>query len=254
MLTKPYTYVGIDPTAGRFPFTLAALNPDLRLTKLITGDLDEMLTFLSDQEDCVVAINAPPRPNLGLVRQDLEKQNLAAGQLRGSDLRLAERELRACGIYVQPTPGRIEACPAWMQMGFDLYHSLGATGFMPYPTDSASRQWLETHPHAAFCTLIGQIPLAKPTLEGRLQRQIALYEQGIGMKDPMEFFEEITRHKLLHGAFPMELVYTPEELDTIMAAYMAYTVVNSPKETISIGDSREGQIVLPVMALKEKYS
>ena len=138
-------------------------------------------------------------------------------------------------------------------MGFDLFRRLNEAGFKQYPSEEAPQQWLETHPHAAFCALLGQIPLSKPTLEGRLQRQIALYEQGIDMKDPMEFFEEITRHKLLHGAFPMELVYTAEELDTVMAAYMAYCVINSPQETVFIGDQQEGQIALPVANLKERY-
>ena len=74
------------------------------------------------------------------------------------------------------------------------------------------------------------------------------------MRDPMEFFEEITRHKLLHGAFPMELVYSAEELDTLMAAYMAFSVANSPQETVLIGNQQEGQIALPVARLKERYS
>ena len=254
MLTNPFTYAGIDPTAGRFPFTFAALNQDLKLVVLAAGDVNDVIEFLAGQNACVVAVNAPPRPNHGLVRKNLENQNLARGQLRGSDMRQAESELRERGITVSPTPARVEACPAWMQMGFDLFHRLEEAGFKQYPQEHASLQWLETHPHAAFCALLGQIPLSKPTLEGRLQRQIALYEQGIGMKDPMEFFEEITRHKLLHGAFPMEQVYTTEELDTIMAAYMAYCVVNSPQETMFIGNNQEGQIALPVMSLKERYS
>jgi predicted nuclease with RNAse H fold len=254
MLTKPLTYVGVDPTAGRFPFTLAAINQDRKLIVLAAGDMDDVLAFLAEQKSCVVAVNAPPRLNHGLVRKNLEKQNLAPGQLRGSDLRQAESELRARGISVSPTPARLEACPAWMQMGFDLFHRLELAGFKQFPAEMASQQWLETHPHAAFCALLGQIPLSKPILEGRLQRQIALYEQGIDMKDPMEFFEEITRHKLLHGAFPMELVYTSEELDTLMAAYMAFCAGNCPQDTILIGDIQEGQIALPVMSLKEKYS
>jgi hypothetical protein len=253
MLTKPLTYVGVDPTSGRFPFTLAALNQDRKVIVLAAGDVDDVLAFLAEQEACVVAVNAPPHPNHGLVRKDLEKQNLAPGQLRGSDMRLAEAELRARGISVSPTPARLEICPGWMQMGFDLFHRLGEAGFKQYPTEKAHQQWVETHPHAAFCALLGQIPLSKPTLEGRLQRQIALYEQGLGMRDPMEFFEEITRHKLLHGAFPMELVYTAEELDSLVAAYMAYCVVNSPEETIFIGNLQEGQIALPTVRLKEKY-
>ena len=254
MLTKPLTYVGVDPTAGRFPFTLAALDQDRKLIVLAAGDINDVLAFLTEQKASIVAVNAPPRPNHGLVRKNLEKQNLARGQLRGSDMRQAECELRARGISLSPTPARVETCPAWMQMGFNLFHRLEEAGFKQYPAEKAPQQWLETHPHAAFCALLGQIPLSKPTLEGRLQRQIALYEQGIDMKDPMEFFEEITRHKLLHGAFPMELVYSAEELDTLMAAYMAFCVVNSPEETILIGNQQEGQIALPVASLKERYS
>jgi len=254
MLTKPLSYVGVDPTAGRFPFNLAAINQDRKVILMAAGDVNDVMAFLTEQKACVVAVNAPPHPNHGLVRKNLEKQNLAPGQLRGSDMRQAESELRARGISVSPTPGRFEICPGWMQMGFDLFQRMEEAGFKQYPAEKAPQQWLETHPHAAFCALLGQIPLSKPTLEGRLQRQIALYEQGIGIKDPMEFFEEITRHKLLHGAFPMELVYSSEELDTLMAAYMAYCVVNCPQETMVIGNPQEGQIALPVMSLKERYS
>jgi hypothetical protein len=248
------TFIGIDPTAGRQPFTFAALDQERHLIALAAGDGNELLTFITDHQPAVVAVNAPPRPNHGLVRKNLEKQNLASGQLRGSDLRVTESELRAHGISIQPTPARVESCPAWMQMGFDLYHRLEDAGYLPYPSEQAPHQWVETHPHAAFCALLGRFPLPKPTLEGRLQRQIALYEQGVGIKDPMEFFEELTRHKLLQGFLPMEIVYAAEELDTLMAAYLAYCVANSPQDTILIGDREEGQIALPVSSLKEKYS
>jgi predicted nuclease with RNAse H fold len=254
MQTPSLTFVGVDPTAGRHPFTFAALDQDRQLVALAAGDVNDVLAFLTEQKAFVVAVNAPPHPNHGLVREKLEKQNLAPGQLRGSDMRQAECELRERGISVSPTSSRVETCPAWMQMGFDLFRRLDEAGFKQYPSEIASQQWLETHPHAAFCALLGQLPLPKPTLEGRLQRQIALYEQGIGIKDPMEFFEEITRHKLLHGVLPMEFVYATEELDTLMAAYMAYCVVNCPQEMILVGNHQEGQIALPVASLKERYS
>jgi hypothetical protein len=253
MLESSPTFVGVDPTAGRHPFTFAALDQDRRMVALAAGDVNDVLTFLIEQKAMVVAVNAPPHPNYGLVRKNLEMQNLAPGQLRGSDIRQAECDLHARGISISPTPSRVEICPAWMQMGFVLFRRLDEAGFKQYPAEKPSPQWLETHPHAAFCALLGRLPLPKPTLEGRLQRQSALYEQGVGIKDPMEFFEEITRHKLLHGALPMELVYAAEELDTLMAAYMAYCVVNCPRETILIGDQQEGQIALPVASLKESY-
>jgi hypothetical protein len=250
---SPYSFVGVDPTAGRNPFTFAALDDHRQLVALAVGDIEGYLAFLADHQAITVAVNAPPHPNQGLVRRSLENQNLAPGQLRGSDLRQAESLLREHGILVSPTPSRLELCPGWMQMGFDLFRRLDNAGFKQYPAGIKELQWLETHPQAAFCALLGKIPFPKPTLEGRLQRQIALFEQGVGIKDPMEFFEEITRHKLLHGMLPMELVYTPEELDALMSAYMAYCVINCPQETMLIGDQGEGQIALPVTSLKDRY-
>jgi len=254
MQKAPLSFVGVDPTAGRHPFTFAALDQDRQLVVLAAGNIEDVLAFLIDCQAVTVAVNAPPRPNHGLVRKNLEKQNLAPGQLRGSDMRQAESELREHGISVSPTPSRTEICPAWMQMGFDLYRRLEEAGFNQYPAEITPHQWLETHPHAAFCALLGKLPLPKPTLEGRLQRQIALYEKGVGIKDPMGFFEEITRHRLLHGVLPMELVYAAEELDTLMAAYMAFCVINCPQEMMLIGDKGEGQIALPVAHLRERYS
>ena len=95
--------------------------------------------------------------------------------------------------------------------------------------------------------------LAKPTLEGRQQRQLVLYEQGLGIRDPMEFFEEMTRHKLLKGILPLEQIYSAEALDAIAAAYMAYLAGRHPERLGKLGDAQEGQIFLPVLALKEKY-
>jgi predicted RNase H-like nuclease len=141
-----------------------------------------------------------------------------------------------------------------VQTGFDFHRKLEGTGFAPYPTENSTHQWLETHPHAAYCALLGKLPLPKPTLEGRLQRQLVLYEQDMGIKDPMEFFEEITRHRLLKGVLPTEFIYTSEELDALVAAFTAYLATSKPGEVVWVGNKQEGQIVLPVSELKEVYS
>jgi hypothetical protein len=223
------------------------------LVSLESGDTDDVLEFITSHQATVVAISAPPQPNQGLVRKKLEDLDRRPGQLRGSNMRQAESELRARGIMVLGTPSHYGSCPAWMQLGFNLYQSIEELGFKQYPAENSMRQWLETQPHAAYCALLGQIPLPKPTLEGRLQRQTVLFEQGAGINDPMAFFEELTRHKMLRGTFPMDLIYAPEELDTLMAAYVAYHGWMFPQNTMKIGDEREGQIILPVATLKDKY-
>jgi predicted nuclease with RNAse H fold len=254
MLFSKTTYIGIDPSGGRHSFTYAALDDDCQLIALASGEIDDVLAFLGGQQATVVAVNAPYGPNKGLVRKMMENQSLTPGQLRGTDLRLAEYKLRERGISVSPTSFRTESCAAWMQIGFNFYRKLEGMAFKPCSSESATHQWIETHPHAAYCALLGQLPLPKPTLEGRLQRQLALYEQDMGIKDPMGFFEEITRHRLLKGVLPTEYIYKAEELDAMVAAFTAYLAVKESGRVVRIGDELEGQITLPVSGLKESYT
>ena len=254
MLSSKTTFLGIDLSGGRHPFTYAALDEDCQLMALASGEVEEVLAFVGELQGTVMAVNAPHNPNRGLVRKKLEKQLLTPVHLRGADMRLGENELRQRGISISPTASRPEICAAWMQSGFDFYRRLETTGFQSYPSDNASHQWLETHPHAAYCALLGKLPFPKPTLEGRLQRQLVLYEKDMGIKDPMNFFEEITRHRLMKGVLPIEFIYSSEELDALVAALTAYLAVRQPKEVIWVGDKLEGQIVLPVTALNDTYS
>lgn len=126
-------------------------------------------------------------------------------------------------------------------------------GFQPYPADQAAHQWLETNPHACFCVLLEQVLFPKPTLEGRLQRQLILHERGLRIKDPMDFFEEITRFKLKKGILPLNLIYSSEHLDALVAAYTAWLAAHKPHETLLLGEAQEGRLALPVRELKEKY-
>lgn len=254
MTTPPSKiYIGVDPTAGLHPFTYAAVDQDCQLIHLAAGQADDLMEFISHQPSVALAFNAPYQPNLGLVRRKFESVHLTGGHARGLDLRIAEFELREHGILISPTVSRSDGCPAWMQMGFEFYRLLEKSGFQCYSPKRSGNQIIETHPHAAFCAILGKIPLPKPTLEGRLQRQVALFHLGMGIKDPMAFFEEITLHKLLQGTLPMELIYTPEELDALLATLVAYQIFNNADEMLFIGDEREGQIALPVKTLKDKY-
>jgi len=253
MLFHDLVFVGVDPTSARKSFTYAALDRGMNLVALADGELEEALGFLAGQKSAFVAVNSPSGVNRGVVREKMKQEMLEPHQIRGAELRVAEFELRRRGIVVSGTPARRESCPAWMQSGFELYRRLEKMGFKWYLEDQFPYQMLETHPHACFCALAGQLPLPKPTLEGRLQRQLLLYERGVGIRDPMDFFEEITRHKLLQGNFPMQLVYPSEYLDALAAAYMAHAAHENPQGIMYVGDEREGRIFLPVAALKEKY-
>lgn len=255
MLFDAFLFVGVDPTGGRKPFTYAALDQNGKLVALNGGEMEDVLAFIGGQPGALLAINAPPRPSMGLIRRDQVRQSLPPLQISGRslDMRLAEHHLREHNINVSMTPARREMCSSWVQTGFEFYKRLEPLGFKLFPDLESNFQNLESHPHASFCVLLGQNPLPRTNMEGRLQRQLALYEEGLGIRDPMDFFEELTRHRLLRGVLPVEKIYTAEELDAIVAAYTAYVAGRHPERVMHIGDESEGQITLPVDQLKPKY-
>jgi hypothetical protein len=253
MLFNESVFVGIDPTSSQKSFTYAALDKDLNLLALADGEMEDVVSFLGGQQKATVAINAPSGLNHGLVRERMKREMLTPHRIRGAELRIAEYELRERGIAVTGTPASVGLCPGWMQLGFDLYRKLEKLGYKKYPQENEPHQLMETHPHACYSVLAGKLPLSKPSLEGRLQRQLLLHERGLRIKDPMDFFEEITRHKMMKGIWPMELLYSPEQLDSLVAAFTAWMTFHKREIVSTIGDKQEGVIVLPEWELKEKY-
>jgi hypothetical protein len=82
---------------------------------------------------------------------------------------------------------------------------------------------------------------------------LILHEQGLGIQDPMDFFEEVTRHRLLKGLLPLVNLYQASELDALAAAFTAYTAAKHPNQISMVGTPDEGRIIIPVPELKQKY-
>ncbi len=49
----------------------------------------------------------------------------------------------------------------------------------------------------------------------------------------MEFFEEITRHKLLQGVLPSEYIHSSRQLDALMMAYISWMAGNPSEKLVS---------------------
>lgn len=254
---KP-VYIGIDSTAGRRPFTYAILDDQLRVTACGEGQYMEVLDLVLGFPAAVVAVDAPQSPNHGLMaRPEYRKRLGLPPQGAGwRDCKVAEYELRRHGIGLYLTPQDAGRAAPWMQLGFQLYASLRGAGFQPYPAaPAAGRVFLEIYPHSGFTVRLGRRPLRKDTLEGRLQRQIVLYDEGLAVADPMDAVEELTRHHLREGQLAFPGLHTHDELDALMAAFTAFLTVRQPEQVTAVGDPDEGQIIVPIAPadFKERY-
>jgi hypothetical protein len=243
------TCIGIDIAPSRRPFSYAALDKNKRLLALGQCQILEVLAYTSGQERALIALNAPFRPNQGLMQQDDIRKSLSPRPKanRWIDLRLAEYELHAAGITVPHTPAREKDCHGWQRHGFTLAENFSSYGYQQYsPSEDAPRQMLETQTDAIFHLITGNVPAEDRSLEGRLQRQLLLHERDIPVTDPMDLFEEITRFRLLKGELAVNNVLSTGELNALMATWMAWLAVNEPEKVQKFGDPAEGQLFLPI--------
>ncbi len=257
MLFDQVVYVGIDPTAGGRPMHFAVLDQDLRLAALSQGDLETVLAFVGGLERAVVAIDAPQSPNHGLMlRPEIRRRfDLPPGGRSWGQWKVCEYEMRRRNIRLYNTPRKEEDASAWMRVGFSLYRRMQAMGYrlLVDGQTPADRMVLEVHPHACFAALLGRRPFLKQTLEGRLQRQLVLFLEGLDIIDPFTVLEEITRHHLLGGSLPLTGLLEHDELDAIVSAFTAYLVGVKPERVSQVGDQDEGLITVPVPQLLDFY-
>jgi Protein of unknown function (DUF429) len=249
------TFIGIDPTAGEKPFVYAAMDHELRLLALGHGSIDDVMAFAAGQRQAIVGVCAPRQPNQGVMARPDIRQNLSPPPNPGrwSNFRLADYLLRQHNLSIPQVPSDEFQAPNWMRNGFALFHRLEMLGYRTYPEPGADRQNLEVYPYACYAVMLGVLPFPKLSLEGRLQRQLALFEHDIDVPDAMRIFEEITRHRLLKGVLPLETLFTAGELDALVAAYTAWLAAMHAEKVTLLGDPHEGQIVLPGVELKSRY-
>jgi predicted RNase H-like nuclease len=240
MLFSHAAYIGIILGSGRALFTLAALDAECNLLNLLHGRLDDALTLLNSYPSVIAALDAPST----LARPASRKR--PADEVRAAERELRERGILAARAALKPDSPR-------GKHGRALYDGLRKAGFILHPDDGATHLWFESNPHACFTVLLGHNPMPRQSLEGRLQRQIILYDAGVNVSEPMDFFDELTRHNLKMGQLPLDQIHTPDELDALVLAYTAWMVLKHPAETNSVGTEEEGIVVLPVGELKEKY-
>ena len=242
------TFLGIDVTFGPKPVTFVALDEEQQPVAIGEGDVHDALAFAAGQTGgALTAVNAAARPNTGRMKRAEVRKALTPLPARGkyTALRQVEYELLQAGMEIPETPDSPEKSLPWVRRGFTLVEKLAALDYHPYPEEEAPRQWLEINADAAFWSLLGVIPLQAGTLEGRIQRQVALLDEQLKVPDAMDFFEEITRFKLLKSNLPTQNIFSQPEINAWIAAHTAWLAANEPERIRTFGEPEEGQIFLP---------
>ena len=248
MLFSGELYVGIDLTRGERSIYYAALDKDLEPVTLAQDDYSSLLAYLGGQQKAVLGVCGPARPNASiLVNAESRTQFLIElGKGRPGNMRVAEYFLKQRKLPVYQTPDTVQQAPDWMKTSFKLYQHLQKTGYKEYFVGcQAERQVVEICSEVGYrAWLTGEV-LPRNKFYGRMQRQLALYDLGVNLPDPMDFFEEITRFKILQGKLPEKVILSTGLLSALGAAYIAWQTQHQPEEVSLVGIKNEGQIAIP---------
>ncbi len=257
MLFSDALFIGLNPAAPGRPLNYAALDTDLRLVAMDQADFETALAFIAGQEKAVVAINAPQGRGKGFMQQPevRRRYNLDPNGKTWSKWRVCEYELRRRNIRVVNSPSLERLAPGWVDVGLQVYRRLARLGFalLVVEEEPRGRSVLEVQPHAGYSVLLERQPFTKATLEGRLQRQLVLYLQGIDIVNPMHALEEVTRHHLLTGRLPLEGLLAQSDLDALLAAFTAYLAASQPERVCQLGEREEGFLTVPAPELLDFY-
>jgi hypothetical protein len=194
---------------------------------------DALADLLDELRPVTVAIDAPPKPGLELLRHPGEASRLPVPPRPGTHLgrRIAEYELSRRGIGSHQTPHDEERLFTWMTAGFEAFRAAARAGYPAFlggPVAAGSPLALEAFPYASYVALAGCL---SPGRRHRLAwRRAVLAEAGLTG---------------LSGDATIDLV------DAACAGLTAERFVAG--SGCWVGDPREGAIVLPVPALEDRY-
>jgi hypothetical protein len=240
--------IGIDPSDARQNYSLAALDEDKNILALSRGRLDDVLSFAAGQTLAVIAIHIPTIPLMDPNRNNSlkplpQRENLwnapNESPSRSDDFNSVRNP--TASITQIPASRKTET----FRKGLVLREHLAELGYVEYQNQDKPRVYLGTNIESA-CDQIFSVPqYTDKSLEGRLQRQVLLAECGVNVIDPMVFFEEVTRFKLLHGKLPLDMIYKSLELNALICSFVAWSIQHSAENMICKSDVGTESIWLP---------
>lgn len=178
-----------------------------------------------------VAIDAPPSPGRGLLRDDAERSRLPVPPPSGKHLarRIAEYELSRRGIGSHQTHYEEAKLFSWMTAGFETFAAAREGGYPVYlGRGRARRTALEVFPYASYVALSGCLSPGR-RWRGAWRRAV-LAEAGVAGLPEMAGIDL---------------------LDAACAAFTGARFLDGDGSIV--GDSREGVIVLPIHRLEDHY-
>ncbi|MBI9051493.1 MAG: DUF429 domain-containing protein [Anaerolineaceae bacterium] len=237
-----FTFVGIEPLVNSNGFAFAALDEQLNLLAIGEGSPKDVFAYLLGQEAVLTGIHAP-----GFTGQAAETYpQVDASHPPAKEYRFCEHQIWKEKIPINFTTAKISKMSASARRGYQLIQTLQRYGFIFAHQSPANKILIETQPAACYHQLIDKQPLQEDSFLGRIQRQLALHNHHLPVQDPMGFFEEITRYKLLMGKITLKSILIPEELNALVIAYTAWLVKQKPDQMQRWGDGSDGEIILPI--------
>ena len=234
-------FVGLNVNSRPPHFTVVGLDAKLNTLFDFTGNWEDISSRLDEYQQIILALNSPVSPNTDFLRHSQKKKHKPG---KWPDVRCIEYELAEYGAPIYHTPKKKSNLLASQQYGSKLVENLKSVGFIDLESDGEKRL-IEVPAETAFWSIDRKPLFEEFSFIGRIQRQLLLLELGFKLPDPMDFFEELTRFKLLTGKAPLDMVFDVSRLNACINAFTALKIKKDPSRVAKLGYPQEGYLYLP---------
>lgn len=206
-------FIGIDPAVQRNEYSMAVLDEERKVLALSTEKPRSVYAYLAGVTQGTVGINALARyqHRERTARLDpSDKPHFQSG---------AERRKHI------PASNSPTASPSTLNRKVVmLQEGIQRLGYSPIAKKGSSRRFFLSQADEVFQDIASGKLLAPSGDASRWQRQLLLLEQEIPLPDVMQYFEEVTRFRILQGTLSEDLVYQHPELNAILLAWLGWLV------------------------------
>ncbi len=204
-------FIGVDPDVQRNAYCMAVLDEERKILALSTEKLRSVYAYLAGVTQGIVGINA-------LIRYQHSRRTARPD-------RIDKPHFQSAAERKKPIPDSDPSTAAPSRLGgkvVTLQEGIESLGYNPIAKKGSPRRFFLSKAEEVFQDIVSGRLLPPGGDASRWQRQLLLLEQEIPLPDVMQYFEEVTRFRILQGTLSEELVYQHTELNAILLSWLGW--------------------------------
>ena len=214
-------FIGIDPAGKRNKYCMAVLDGDKKIQVLSIEKLHSVYAYLAGVDHCIVGLGSIAKyqhTERHVCKNPLDKLHFPVKYAQKEDTRAGVRKTK----NQRPLSDEV----------LTIQKGIQKLEYAPVSDEKQPKRFFLSRTDEVFRQIASGSLLPLGTDASRWQRQLLLLDQEIPLPDVMQYFEEVTRFRILQGNLPEEMIYQHAELNAILLSWLGWLATFEPARVL----------------------